>query len=228
MGWHKRFLVKVSLYRMSYKKYAYPAILLAASMRTSCGCKKQKAYAFQDITGQRFHRLTALYPLRQRDKKGSVIWHCRCDCGDEIDVSYNNLAYSNMKSCGCQKKEHDQALGTHLTHVAGTSVDILKSKKIPANNTSGVKGVYLIRGKYVAKIVFQKKQYYLGVYATLSDAAAARHKAEAAIHDEVIAFYDKWLRKAETEPEWAKNNPVQIKVEKQDDGFRIVFAPTQL
>ena len=46
---------------------------------------------------------------------------------------------------------------TFLTHVAGTSVDMLKSKKIPTDNTTGYKGVYLIRGKYVAKIVFQNE-----------------------------------------------------------------------
>lgn len=61
-----------------------------------------------------------------------------------------------MKSCGCQKKEHDKSLQSFLTHVAGTSVDALKSKKVPTDNTTGYKGVYLIRGKYVAKIVFQK------------------------------------------------------------------------
>ncbi len=206
----------------------YPATLLAAGKRISCGCKRRRSYAFQDITGRRFHRLTALYPLPQRDKKGSVIWRCRCDCGNEIDVSYNNLAYSNMKSCGCQKKEHNQALNTFLSHVAGTSVNILKSKKTPSHNTTGVKGVYLTRGKYVAKIVFQKKQYYLGTYSALSDAAAARRKAEAVINDEVILFYEKWLRKAESEPDWAKNNPIQIKVEKYDDGLRITFTPTLL
>lgn len=34
---------------------------------------------------------------------------------------------------------------------------MLKSKKIPTDNTTGYKGVYLIRGKYVAKIVFQNE-----------------------------------------------------------------------
>ena len=71
-----------------------------------------------------------------------------------MDVSYNNLVYGNLKSCGCQKKEHDKKLGSMLTHVAGTSIDILKSKKIPTDNTTGYRGVYLVKGKYLAKIVF--------------------------------------------------------------------------
>lgn len=101
--------------------------------------------------------MVAQYPSKRYDKSGSVIWHCKCDCGNEIDVPYNSLVYCNQKSCGCQKKEHDQKLQTFLTHVAGTSVDMLKSKKIPTDNTTGYKGVYLIRGKYVAKIVFQNE-----------------------------------------------------------------------
>ena len=62
--------------------------------------------------------------------------------------------------------------------MAGTSVDILKSKKVPTDNITGYKGVYLIRGKYVAKIVFQKKQYFLGTYENIEEAAEARREAE--------------------------------------------------
>lgn len=137
--------------------YDVPGSLLVTGRRTHCGSKAHpKNYASVDISNQRFHRLVALYPLKNRDPKGAVLWRCKCDCGNEADVSYNNLVYGNMKSCGCQKKEHDKKLGSFLTHVEGTSIDMLRSKKIPADNTTGYKGVYLIKGKYVAKIVFQK------------------------------------------------------------------------
>lgn len=58
-----------------------------------------------------------------------------------------------------------------LTHVAGTSIDYLRSRKMPRNSSTCVKGVYLIKGKYHAKIVFQKKQYWLGSFSSLEDAA---------------------------------------------------------
>ena len=139
--------------------------LLISGRKTRCsGSAHEKNYAYNDISGQRFGRLVALFPSRRYDPSGSVVWHCRCDCGKETDLSYNTLVYTNQKSCGCQKKEHDQKLKTFLTHVAGTSVDMLKSKKVPKDNTTGYKGVYFVRGKYLAKIVFQKKQYYLGTY----------------------------------------------------------------
>ena len=142
------------------------------------------------------------------------MWRCRCDCGNEIDVAYNNLVDCNMKSCGCQKKKHDEKLWSFLTHVAGTSLDMIKSQKIPTNNTTGVKGVYLIRGKWVAKIVFQQKQYYLGTFSEFNDAVQARRDAEDTIRTGTVAHYEKWKAKADADPEWAKDNPASISAEK--------------
>lgn len=56
---------------------------------------------------------------------------------------------------------------------------MIQSQKLPRDNTTGYKGVYLVRGKYLAKIVFQKKQYFLGTYDSIEEAAAARKSAEA-------------------------------------------------
>lgn len=196
------------------------ATLLVTGRRSHCGCRTLRNQPIKDIVGQRFARLTALYPTENRDAKGYVMWHCRCECGNEIDVAYNRLMYTTVKSCGCRKKEHDRILNSFLSHVDGTSIDILKSKKIPQNNTTGVKGVYLIRGKYVAKIVFQKKQYFLGNYDNLEDAARARKEAETLINDTVVSYYDKWKRKAEEDPAWAQANPMRIQVE-HNSGQRI-------
>lgn len=80
---------------------------LVSGRKTNCGCKNVKNYASSDITGQRFGRLTAQYSTKKRDAKGFVIWHCHCDCGNETDVSYNNLMYCGQQSCGCKKREHD-------------------------------------------------------------------------------------------------------------------------
>jgi len=57
-------------------------------------------------------------------------------------IPYNTLLYGNTRSCGCKKRESDQKLSGRVSRVAGTSIDHLKSKKIPTNNTTGVKGVY--------------------------------------------------------------------------------------
>lgn len=206
--------------------YVVQGSLLVTGKRTRCSSKvHEKNYAYVDITGQRFGRLVALYPSKRYDKSGSVVWHCKCDCGNEVDVPYNTLVYTNQKSCGCQKKEHDQKLKTFLTHVAGTSVDMLKSKKIPTDNTTGYKGVYLIRGKYVAKIVFQKKQYFLGTYENIEDAAEARKEAEEVLFDCVAEHYQKWKEFADADPEWAALNPVQVIVNQSDKKLNVTLLP---
>lgn len=142
-----------------------------------------------------------------------------------MDIPYNTLVYTNQKSCGCKKKEHEQMLQSFLTHVAGTSVDALKSKKVPTDNTTGYKGVYLIRGKYVAKIVFQKKQYFLGTYENIEDAAQARREAEEVLFDGVAEHYRKWKEIADTDPEWAEQNPVQVIVNKAGQGLDVMLFP---
>ena len=64
-----------------------------------------------DISNQKFYRLTALYPTEKRDRDRSVIWHCRCECGNEVDVSGKRLRQGNTKSCGCLNTETRAALG---------------------------------------------------------------------------------------------------------------------
>lgn len=200
---------------------------LLSGRKNHCGCKSTKSRPYTDISGQRFGMLTALVPTNGRTGGGSVVWHCRCDCGKETDVPYNDLVHANQRSCGCRKRAHEQELGKYLTHVDGTCIDSLKSKRIPSNNTTGVKGVYYTRGKYLAKIVFQKKQFALGTYDNLEDAAKARKLAEKTLSEEVVSFYEKWKEKATADPEWAKANPVKILVNKGENAeLRVNLMPS--
>ena len=48
-----------------------------------------------DLTGQTFGYLTPIYYI-----KGGK-WHCKCQCGKEIDVDTRNLNSGHTKSCGC-------------------------------------------------------------------------------------------------------------------------------
>lgn len=197
----------------------HPATRLVHYQKTHCGCKTKINYYTVDISGKRFERLKALYPTDKRSKKGSVIWHCICDCGSKLDLSYNDLVYSNLKSCGCKKREHEQSLNKYLTQVAGTSIDVLKSDKIPINNTSGTKGVYFTRGKWIAKIVFQRKAYYLGTYKNYEDAVSARKKAEQLLCEKTIEHYALWKKRADLDHIWAEKNPIKIIVNKTPGHF---------
>ena len=67
--------------------------------------QKLKGKNMRDLTNQRFTRLIALYPLDERKNK-KIIWHCKCDCGNEINIDAQSLTSGNTKSCGCLKKDH--------------------------------------------------------------------------------------------------------------------------
>ena len=54
----------------------------------------------KDISGRRFGMLTAIHPTEKR-KRYSVIWECRCDCGNTIEASVQDLDKSDRTSCGC-------------------------------------------------------------------------------------------------------------------------------
>ena len=75
---------------------------LKSGISSSCGClryERAAAASRKDLTGQTFGRLTALYPTDKRDFY-NVIWHCKCECGREVDVSSNRLTMKNTQSCG--------------------------------------------------------------------------------------------------------------------------------
>ena len=42
----------------------------------------------------------ALYPCDYK-RASSIIWHCKCDCGNECDVESYNLRKGLTQSCGC-------------------------------------------------------------------------------------------------------------------------------
>ncbi len=52
-----------------------------------------------DLTGKQFGYLTPMFYI-----KGGK-WHCKCQCGNELDVDTRNLNSGHTKSCGCLQKE---------------------------------------------------------------------------------------------------------------------------
>ena len=59
----------------------------------------------KDVKGQRFGRLVAIEPTRER-KRGGVVWRCKCDCGNEVFMSLDVLQAKTTKSCGCVRREN--------------------------------------------------------------------------------------------------------------------------
>lgn len=53
------------------------------------------------MIGKRFGRLLVTREATHKD--GRAYWHCKCDCGNEVDVSGKSLRRGYTKSCGCIK-----------------------------------------------------------------------------------------------------------------------------
>lgn len=74
----------------------------------SCGCykksvlvKKNKERQTLDLSNKRFGKLVALEPTENRSKDGRVMWLCKCDCGNQIEVDTHSLVQHKVSSCGC-------------------------------------------------------------------------------------------------------------------------------
>lgn len=71
---------------------------------TSCGHDGRKKGARpKDISGRKFGELTAVEPTEKR-KNGSIIWKCRCSCGEMCEVSEYFLVSGTTTSCGHKKR----------------------------------------------------------------------------------------------------------------------------
>lgn len=60
--------------------------------------KIRAAQKIDDLTGKKFGKLTAIYPLEKRVRR-SVVWHCKCDCGGTKDVLQVDLKRGHTTHC---------------------------------------------------------------------------------------------------------------------------------
>ena len=146
----------------------------------------------RDIRGEKFARLLALEATDNRsDCNNSVVWKCKCDCGEICFVSLCDLISSNVKSCGCLKSESSRKNAENSIKkniVENTNISRIGSSKKLSNNTSGCTGVFWEdkHRRWHAKINFKKKSYFLGRYRKKEDAIAARRKAEREMFEQFL------------------------------------------
>lgn len=60
----------------------------------------------KDLTGLRFGKLVVV-ELTDKRCGHSVVWKCKCDCGNIKYVSSNNLCSGRTNSCGCLYQKND-------------------------------------------------------------------------------------------------------------------------
>lgn len=87
----------------------------------SCGCQqttKLKPRQAGDLTGRKFGMLTVVHRMPNRivGKNSRVVWHCRCECGNDTDVLALLLQEGFVKSCGCLNVSHaERTMATYLS-----------------------------------------------------------------------------------------------------------------
>jgi hypothetical protein len=157
----------------------------------SCGCLQRDIRVItgknsaDDITNQKFGRLTAISPTTER-KGTNIVWLCKCDCGnpEPVYATAIHLRSGGTRSCGCLRDEFLKAAIEKAGFMEGTCVSIIRSNKLSINNTSGVKGVTwdISYNKWLAQITFKGKHYHLGRYDDIVDAKKVRETAEENLH----------------------------------------------
>lgn len=68
------------------------------------------SFHYNDITGQKFNKLTAIKPAEYAMHGKCTKWYCQCECGNVAVVSYDHLKSGHTKSCGCLRQKYGKAL----------------------------------------------------------------------------------------------------------------------
>lgn len=105
----------------------------------SCGC-----FQYQDLTGERFGRLTVISLAGK--KKGFYYWNCKCDCGNEAVIKASYLTIGDTKSCGCLYDERNTNIkhgysGTRLYRILGAMKTRCYNTKFKEYSAYGGRGI---------------------------------------------------------------------------------------
>lgn len=69
-----------------------------------------------DLTGKKFGRFLVV-GLSGKNRHGSAMWRCRCECGTEKIIDGQGLRKGSTVSCGCLRAEHLRR-GREYLHVS--------------------------------------------------------------------------------------------------------------
>ena len=79
---------------------------LSSGQIKSCGCHRTKYGIRNNISGQRFGKLTAISATR---RNGRTYWTCKCDCGNTCEIELSHLPY---RTCCPECSQHIGIIGS--------------------------------------------------------------------------------------------------------------------
>ena len=86
---------------------------LRAGKTKSCGCYQRElasARLSEDLSGQKFGKLTVIEEFKQERTGGTKKWICKCDCGNTTIVPTRHLKSSHTTSCGCISSKNEEKI----------------------------------------------------------------------------------------------------------------------
>ena len=99
-----------------------------------------------DLAKQRFGRLYVLNKSKEdiQRKSSFIMWHCLCDCGNEVDVRSQDLRNGKTKSCGCLHKDIVSTHGLSRKRLYHIWIDMrsrCNNKKLKCYHNYGGRGI---------------------------------------------------------------------------------------
>ena len=134
-----------------------------------------------DLTGQRFGKLFVDGYAGSRN--GRSVWHCKCDCGNTIDVFSSYLTTGDTKSCGCIMSYREFLIEKYLTEHSipfrrQYTFPDLRGKKYPLRFDFAI---FKPDGKLKCLIEYQGEQHFQNIFQVPDDVyqeALARDEAK--------------------------------------------------
>lgn len=102
-------------------------ISLRKGLSKSCGCIHREKVSI-DLRGKHFGDLDVISDTGRRDKKGNIIWLCKCKCGSYTGVSSKHLMQHSVQSCGCASHPYKNITGMRFHNLVALA---------PTNKRSG-------------------------------------------------------------------------------------------
>ena len=152
-------------------------------------------YNKNDLKGKRFGKLLVLRETDSRADGGSIVWQCKCDCGNIVEISSKRLVNGLAVSCGCFQKERQKYSMKKLHNrqfKENTNIDLIAKQKANVNSQSGFRGVHWCssKNKWIASLSFQKEMHKKA-FKNKEDAIKYRKELEDKYFKPILEKYNK-------------------------------------
>ena len=152
-------------------------------------------YNIKDLKGKKFGKLTVLEQTDKRQDK-CIVWKCKCDCGNIVELSSKRLRNNINISCGCYQKERQKYSMNKLQKnqsVENTNIDLISKQTANKNSKSHIRGVHYSKEKrkWIATLTFQKKLVLNKSFNNIESAIKARKEAEEKYFKPILKKYKK-------------------------------------